>query len=90
MSAPMSFQEFGNLLKFIRDNNSPLTAKYPARSIKYIDPVFDMRTNSVFAVSFRSFGSEDKAFHTQNECRDLPQSLDERIREWLATPLNQS
>jgi hypothetical protein len=87
MSRPMSFQEFGNLLKYISANNSPFTAKYPKPSVKYIDPVMDMRTNSVFAVTFRGFGSEDKVFHTQNECRDLPQTLDERIREWLDTPI---
>lgn len=86
MSQPMSFQEFGNLLKYIANNNSPLNCRRNYPSVKYVDPHMDMRTNSVFAVTLRGFGSEDKVFHTQNECRDLPQSLDERIREYLDTP----
>jgi len=83
----MSFQEFGNLLNYIANRNSPMKA-FPRPSVKYVDPVMDMRTNSVFAVTLRGFGFEDKVFHTQNECRDLPQSLEERIREFLDTPLH--
>lgn len=86
MSAPMSFKEFGDLLKYIAEHNSPLKAVYPLPSVKYVDPVMDMRTNTVFAVTLRGFGTEDKVFHTQNECRDLKQSLYERIREYLDTP----
>ncbi len=87
MSAPMSFQEFGNLLKYIAANNSPLNAKYPKPTVKYVDPVMDMRTNCVFAVTLRGFGCADKVFHTQNECRDLEESLEERIRAYLDTSL---
>lgn len=83
----MSFQEFGNLLKYIAANNSPLASPYPKPCVKYIDPVFDMRTNSVFAVTFRGYGDE-KVFHTQNECRDLEESLDQRIRAYLDAPLH--
>lgn len=86
MSKPMSFQEFGNLWKYIHENNSPLTCNPNRRSVKYMDPVIDMRTNSVFAITLRGFGSEDITFHTQNECRDLPQSLFERVKEYLDTP----
>lgn len=88
MSQAMSFQQFADLVKFIAEHNSPLKSKYPFPSVKYIDPVFDMRTNSVFALTLRGFGTNDKVFHTQNECRDLPQSLDERVREYLNTPLH--
>lgn len=83
----MSFQEFGELVKYISKNNSPINFVHGRRSVKYIDPVFDMRTNSVFAVTLRGFGYEDTVFHTQNECRDLPQSLFERIKEFLDTPM---
>ena len=83
----MSFQEFGNLLKYIANNNSPMNGRYPKPMVKYVDPVMDMRTNEVFAVTLRGFGFEDKVFHTQNECRDLPQSLEDRIREFLDSPL---
>jgi hypothetical protein len=88
MSAPMTFQEFGSLLKHIANNNSPRVSAYPRPTVKYVDPVMDMRTNCVFAVTLRGFGNEDKVFHTQNECRDLPQSLEERIREYLDTPIH--
>lgn len=88
MSAPMSFKEFGGLLRHIAENNSPSASAYPKPTIKYVDPVMDMRTNSVFAVTLRGFGTEDKVFHTQNECRDLEQSLEQRIRQYLDTPLH--
>jgi len=88
MSKAMSFQEFGELLKFIKENNSPFKSPYPRPTVKYLDPVFDMRSNTVFAITLRGFGNADAVFHTQNECRDLPQSLDERVREYLNTPLH--
>jgi hypothetical protein len=87
MSGPMSFQTFIDLLKYIANNNSPGKDVYPRPCIKYVDPVMDMRTNTVFAVTLRGFGYE-KVFHTQNECRDLPQSLAERIHEYLDSPLH--
>jgi hypothetical protein len=87
MSAPMSFQEFATLITYIANRNSPFRSPYPRPSIKYVDPVFDMRTNSVFAITLRGFGSEDKVFHTQNECRDLPESLYERVMNYLDTPV---
>ena len=83
----MSFQEFGNLLQYIQKNNSPFFVKYPRPSVKYVEPVMDMRDNSVFAVRIRGFGFEDQDFHTQNECSDLPDSLETRIRAFLDTPL---
>jgi len=84
----MSFQQFGELLKYIDANNSPIkNFTHGRRTVKYLDPVIDMRTNSVFAVTLRGFGYEDMVFHTQNECRDLPQSLFERIKEFLDTPM---
>lgn len=86
MSMPMTFQEFGDLVKYIQANNSPLRGRRNHPSIKYIDPHLDMRTNTVFALTLRGFGMDDVVFHTQNECRDLPQSLFERVKEYLDTP----
>lgn len=83
----MSFQEFADVVKHIAQHNAPGKDSYPLPTIKYIDPVFDMRTNTVFAVTFRAFGSAEMTFHTQNECRDLQESLKERILTYLTTPL---
>lgn len=83
----MSFQEFAKLITYIANNNSPFKSPYPKPSVKYVDPHFDMRTNSVFSLTLRGFGSEDKVFHTQNECRDLPESLFERVMKYLDTPI---
>lgn len=90
MSKSMSFQEFGNLLKYIADNNSPLKGVGTRPSVKYLDPVFDMRTNSVFAITIRGFGFNETVFHTQNECSNLPQSLEERVRLFLDSPSEHS
>jgi hypothetical protein len=86
----MSFQEFADVVKHIAQHNAPGGNHYPLPTIKYIDPVFDMRTNTVFAVTFRAFGSAETQFHTQNECRDLPLSLKQRVMEYLTTPLESS
>ena len=83
----MSFREFGDLLQYIQKNNSPFFVKYPRPSVKYVEPIMDMRDNSVFAVTIRGFGFEDQVFHTQNECRDLPAPLEDRIRTFLDTPM---
>lgn len=82
----MTFRVFGDLIKYIQENNSPFKGRKNHPTIKYIDPVFDMRTDTVFALTLRGFGSEDVVFHTQNECRDLPQSLFDRVKEYLDTP----
>lgn len=83
----MSFQEFADVVKHIAQHNSPGKDSYPLPTIKYIDPVFDMRSNTVFAVTFRAFGSEAMTFHTQNECRELQESLKDRILSYLNTPI---
>lgn len=87
MSNPMSFHQFNDLLKYIVAHNSPSTAKHQWPSIKYVDPHFDMRNNSVFSVALRPFNGVEVIFHTQNECRDLPKSLYERIKDYLDTPI---
>jgi hypothetical protein len=89
MVQPMSFQEFGNLLKYIANNNSPFRHTTPhTPCIKYVDPHFDMRTNSCFSMTLRTMGAGEHVFHTQNECRDLPTSLYDRVMAFLTTQVS--
>jgi hypothetical protein len=82
----MNFQQAGDLLKMIRDKHSPLTARNGARMVKYVHPSLDMRTGHCFALTLRGYGWE-QTFHTQNECRDLPESLFDRVVTFLKEPL---
>ena len=83
MSRPMTFKEFADVVNHIQRYNSPFSTRLAeCPCVKYIDPVFDMRTNTVFSIRFRGFGGE-KLFHCQNECRDLPNSLFERCMDYL-------
>jgi hypothetical protein len=89
MSRAMSIEEFGKLVKHIQQEHPPYMSHrvkgeggLKGKGVKYIDPCFDMRTSTVFSVAIRGFCG-DKDFHTQNECRDLPESLFERIMTWL-------
>lgn len=81
MSAPMTFQQAGDLLKLIRDSHSPISVR-GGKVVKYVDPHFDMRTGHCFSLTLRGYGWE-RHFHTQNECRDLPESLYERVVAFL-------
>lgn len=83
MSKALSFKEFAEVVNFITKWRSFIKNKENFPYVKYIDPVFDMRTNSVFTITFR--GSEEKRFSSVNEERDLPQSMYVRIMEWLMT-----
>ena len=57
-------------------------SKYP--HVKYIDPTFDMRTNTVFSVKLRgSFG--ERSFYCTNEARDIAENMYERIMKFLNT-----
>lgn len=85
MSEPMNFQETGELLRRILEQHSPFTAQRGMPVVKYVDPHFDMRTGHCFAVKLRGYGWEE-FFHTQNECRDLPESLYTRVINFLNTP----
>lgn len=76
MSRAMTFREFNDLLILIAKNHSMLTGTSGFR-VKYIYPSIDMRTNSVFAVRLSS-GFQELFLHTQNECRDMPETLFER------------
>ena len=84
MSKAMSLNEFAALANLIRAEHSPYKAVAPGkRRVKYIYPSLDFRTEEVFAVRLSEFPGPIVAFHTQNDCRDLPKSLYERIVNWL-------
>jgi hypothetical protein len=82
MSATMTMQELGDLIKHILTNHGPMTERRGVRWVKYIDPHIDCRDGRCFAIKLRGYGWE-QTFHTQNECRDLPESLDQRVRAFL-------
>ena len=81
MSAAMTMKELGDLLNHIKSDHSFCRSKN-GRCVKYVDPKIDTRDWMCFAIVFRLSG-DGVVFHTQNECRDLPQSLYERCMEWL-------
>lgn len=83
MSRPMNLKEFAELVNHIQRCNGPFTTRLVGCPVvKYMDPCFDFRTNTVHSVMFRGFGSEH-VLHCQNECRELPESLFERCMAYL-------
>ena len=82
MSKAMTMQELGELLRHVQAEHS-FCKNNGGRHVKYIDPHLDTRDWMCFSISFRLFGNEPVTFHTQNECRDLPESLFERCMKWL-------
>lgn len=85
MSAPMTMTELGELIKHIQAEHSPMDFKPGRRIVKYLHPAIDNRDGKCFAIKLRGYGWEE-TFHTQNECRDLPESLDQRVRAFLIDP----
>lgn len=81
MSKPMTMAELSELLRHVQAEHSFCRNKN-GRHVKYVDPKIDTRDWMCFAITFRLFG-EGVTFHTQNECRDLPESLFERCMKWL-------
>ena len=82
MSAAMSMRELGELLKHIRQHYSPGTPGAKTW-VKYVHPNIDNRDGKCFSVLLRGYGWE-MLFHTQNECRDLSESLYQRVVSFLA------
>lgn len=82
MSKPMSRDEFDKLMSHIWVEHSPVQMNKFGRCVKYVDPHIDMRDGTIFSIGFRGFGW-DKVLHTQNECRDLPESLFDRCMKFL-------
>jgi len=87
MSNAMTLEEMNNVLSHIRQHNGPYGPRVRhTPMIKYVAPQIDMRDGMCYAISFRNAG-EETVFHTQNECRDLPETLYERVMKWLTTPV---
>lgn len=86
MSRPMTLAEFADVLNHVQKFNAPLANRVAGVPVvKYIDPCIDMRSNTVFSIGFRGFGSGDYLFHCQNEQRDRKESLYERCMDFLTT-----
>jgi len=83
MSAPMTLVELGELIRHINAYHSPANSPRGRRVVKYIDPHIDNRDGKCFSIGLRGYGWE-QLFHTQNECRDLPESLQQRVLAFLA------
>lgn len=86
MSA-LTLKEFAEVINFIKNERSPLTGKLGFVKVKYVDPVFDMRTDTVFYIKFRTFGSGDKEFSSACEPYELSESMFNRIMAWLNTEI---
>ena len=82
MSKPMTMNELAKLMDHIKGCHSFCQAAAGQRHVKYIDPHIDTRDWVCFSVTFRGLGA-DVTLHTQNECRDLPESLYTRCMNWL-------
>lgn len=83
MSKALSFKEFSQIVNYISEKRSMRNNELGYPFVKYIDPVFDMRTNTVFSIRFR--GPYEKQFSCVNEERNLSDSMYERIMQWLNT-----
>lgn len=80
----MDMKEFAEVLNFAMKYNGPFVTRLAEMPcVKYIDPHIDLRTNSVFSITFRGFGNADRTFHNQNEERLNPVSLRDRCMAYL-------
>jgi hypothetical protein len=89
MSRPMSNAELNKLMEHIAKANNPF--KYSLNGlppIKYVHPNYDNRTGYWFSITLRTMGGMETVFHTQNECRDLKESLYERVMAYLTTVIS--
>lgn len=70
----MNFKEYGELLKFIKENHGfPLRGK----CIKYIDISTDMRDGKIFGITLRGVGNNEKHFRIMKK-EDI-----QNIYNWL-------
>ena len=86
MTKALSFTEFAEIINFVKAKRSFGTRDYKYPCVKYIDPVFDMRTNTVFSINFR--GGSNKGFSCINDERFLTETMYERIMLWLNTEVS--
>ncbi len=82
MSEVMSFEKFMELVEHIKKDHSVYAAGMEGKTIKYINPIFDMRGNEIFSITFRGFGWEHN-LNCINENRDLSDSLFDRCMAFL-------
>lgn len=80
----MTFSELAILLNHINQHNTMLS-RGTAPVVKYVHPNLDMRTSTVFSITFRGYGTAAILFHTQNECSRLDKSLFDRCMDYLLT-----
>lgn len=90
MSRAMTNEEFVQLLCHIKQEHSPFSMRLRLNepvpfSVKYVDPVFDMRDGRCFSIKFRGLG-RTLQLHTCNEQRDYPDSLFDRCMAALDNP----
>lgn len=79
----MTFDELREVLEFINQNNSPVYgSKKNCPTVKYVDPVLDMRDQRCFCIKFRGYG-DSTVFTTINQWGDHPLSLKERVMLYL-------
>lgn len=75
----MSIIEYVELLKYIDENHS--FGRLKGKKIKYIEHIFDFRTNEIFCIKLRPICSDEVIFSITNENRD--KDLKEWIYQWL-------
>lgn len=91
MSKPMTLAELDTLLKLICTQNSAFSNRRLADGsylpmVKYVSPNIDIRTRTCHSIVFHQGSHHEVIFHCQNECRDLPETLLERVTKYLSTP----
>jgi hypothetical protein len=84
----MTFAEFNLIVEFVAKECSPFSnIDKDRRTVKYIDPHFDMRTMTVYSVGFRGLDFGPTLLHVMNESRHLPDSLFDRCVAFLKKEL---
>lgn len=74
--------EFNALMQFVSQNCSSLSNQ-ANKTVKYVDPVFDMRTGLCFSITFREYGGKATNFNCSNENREIKDSLYNVCVNWL-------
>jgi len=83
MDNKMRISEFQELVDFIRAQCFLCNEK-GYRAIKYVVPHIDMRIGGdIYAVKFIEWLGEKHLVHTQNDCKDLEESLFDRCMKYL-------
>lgn len=85
MRANMTALDLMEVLGEAQRENSPLTFNRQRPVIKYIDTNYDLRTGTVFSITFRGFGGKFVNFNTCNQNIENPKSLKDRCMYYLKT-----